>query len=292
VQEKMASLGALTAGIAHEIKNPLNFILNFSELCVDLAKELGEEIERLEGTLDEEAAGYLNDVLGDLSANAQKINAHGKRADSIVRNMLEHSRGKTGEPRPTDLNALVEEYVNLAYHGIRASDPNFNVTLQRDYADDVGTVDLVPQDLSRVILNLVNNACYAVHQRTGTAPDGYVPTVSIATRRSGGQVEVRIRDNGSGIPPEIRDKVFQPFFTTKPTGSGTGLGLSISYDIVVQEHQGTIQVESEPDRFTEFTIRLPAAAAPASAAVSLRDSPRVQTEEGLGKATALSGDPG
>ena len=171
--------------------------------------------------------------------------------------MLEHSRGQTGEPRSTDLNALVEEYVNLAYHGMRASDSSFNVSIQRDYGSDVGMVDLIPQDFSRVILNLVNNACYAVHQRAGRAPDGFVPTVSVATRRQGGSVEVRIRDNGPGIAPEIRDKIFQPFFTTKPTGSGTGLGLSISYDIVVQEHQGSIEVASEPDRFTELTIRLP-----------------------------------
>jgi len=266
VQEKMASLGALTAGIAHEIKNPLNFIVNFSDLCLDLTKELGEEIGRLEGKLDEEAAGYLKEILGDLNGNAEKINAHGKRADSIVRNMLEHSRGQTGEPRSTDLNALVEEYVNLAYHGIRASDSGFNVSIQSDYGDDVGMVDLVPQDFSRVVLNLVNNACYAVHQRTASAPDGYVPTVSVATRQRGDEVEVCIRDNGPGIPTEVRDKIFQPFFTTKPTGSGTGLGLSISYDIVVQEHQGSIEVRSEPDRFTEFTIRLPIAAAPASRA--------------------------
>lgn len=259
VQEKMASLGALTAGIAHEIKNPLNFIVNFSELSLDLTKELKEELTGLQ-ELDQETSGYLQEVVADLGGNAQKINAHGKRADSIVRNMLEHSRGERGERRSTDLNALVEEYVNLTYHGVRAGDSTFNASIQRDYGGDVGLVDVVPQDLSRVILNLVSNACYAVHQRAGTALDGYAPTVSIATRRAGSEVELRVRDNGTGIPPELKDKIFQPFFTTKPTGSGTGLGLSISYDIIVQEHHGAIRVDSEPDQYTEFSIRLPAGA--------------------------------
>ncbi len=256
-QEKMASLGALTAGIAHEIKNPLNFIVNFSELSRELTAELTEELDALGTAIDADTRGLVAELLADLTSNAEKINSHGKRADSIVRNMLEHSRGKSGERRPTDINALLDEYVNLAYHGMRASDTGFNVTIERDYDPAVGTLDVVPQDLSRVFLNLVNNACYAVHERQQRGEAGYSPILSVSTRRHNDHVEIRIRDNGSGIPTAIREQVFQPFFTTKPAGSGTGLGLSMSYDIVTQEHGGRIAVASEAGAFTEFAIVLP-----------------------------------
>lgn len=258
VQEKMASLGALTAGIAHEIKNPLNFIVNFSELSSELAGELFEEFAGLGDTIDAETRGLIEEILADLKSNAEKINGHGKRADSIVRNMLEHSRGKSGELRPTDINALLEEYLNLAYHGMRARDSSFNITIERDYDPTVGEINVVPQDLSRVFLNLVNNGCYAVHERQQRGgDDAYAPTLGVSTRRGDGRVQIRIRDNGTGIPAKIREQVFQPFFTTKPTGSGTGLGLSMSYDIITQEHGGRIEIDSEEGVFTEFLIDLP-----------------------------------
>jgi signal transduction histidine kinase len=268
VQEKLASLGALTAGIAHEIKNPLNFVNNFAELSVELAEELQQELESKRAELGEAAYDSLRALAEDLVRNAKKINEHGKRADSIVRGMLLHSRGQSGDWQSTDLNGLLEEYVNLSYHGMRAQDSSFNVTIERDYAADVGLVRTVPQDLSRVFLNIVNNACYAANdkkRRLDAAGDGagFSPRLSVRTRREGEMVEVRIRDNGDGIPQEIRDRIFNPFFTTKPTGQGTGLGLSISHDIVVQQHDGTLDVESEPGQFTEFIIRLPAAASAA-----------------------------
>jgi len=198
--------------------------------------------------------------------NARKINDHGRRADSIIRGMLLHSRGHSGERQDTDINAVLEEYVNLSYHGIRAQDSSFNVTLERNYDPTLGTVFAVPQDISRVFLNIVNNACYATHERKRQADasgeQGYAPTLQVTTRNLGDVVEVRIRDNGNGIPPEIRDRIFNPFFTTKPTGLGTGLGLSISHDIIVQQHHGQLEVNSEPGRFTEFIVRLPRAAAP------------------------------
>ena len=260
VQEKLASLGALTAGIAHEIKNPLNFVVNFAELSVSLADELRHSIESQQDHLEPKERQYWGEILQDLQDNARKINEHGKRADRIVRGMLQHSRGASGERQPTDLNALVAEYVSLAYHGLRANDPSFNVTFENSYDPSVGMWNVVPQDLSRVVLNIVNNACYAVHQRQREMGNGFVPTVSVRTHRLGDdRVEIRIRDNGPGIPDSVRDRIFTPFFTTKPTGEGTGLGLSISYDIVVQQHQGELRVESEAGRFTEFIIVLPAA---------------------------------
>jgi signal transduction histidine kinase len=257
-QEKMASLGMLTAGIAHEIKNPLNFIVNFSELSRDLAGELQEELGNVGERVDAETRGVLDEIVTDLKSNSEKIHQHGRRADSIVRNMLEHSRSESGEFRATDLNALLEEYVNLAYHGMRANDNTFNLTIERDYETSLAPINVVPQDLSRVFLNIINNGCYAVHERSKRGEPGFVPTLYVATRRLGDHVEIRIRDNGTGIPGDLRDKVFEPFFTTKPTGSGTGLGLSISYDIVVKVHHGRFQVDSEEGRFTEFRIELPA----------------------------------
>lgn len=256
-QEKMASLGTLTAGIAHEIKNPLNFIVNFSSLSQDLAGELEQELDGMKESLDAETRGIIEEIIGDLRGNAEKIHQHGTRADSIVRNMLEHSRGQSGEFRATDVNALLEEYVNLAYHGLRARDQGFNITIERHYDDTLTPLNAVPQDLSRVFLNLVNNACYAAHERAQQGEPGYTPTLTVRTRRIPEGAEIRIRDNGTGIPRAICDKIFQPFFTTKPTGSGTGLGLSISYDIVTQEHGGQMTVESEEGVFTEFRVVIP-----------------------------------
>ena len=260
-QEKLASLGQLTAGIAHEIKNPLNFVNNFSQLSIELADEVAEA---LADRRDETVGAVLEDVQGlldDLKFNAEKIHEHGRRADAIIRNMLEHSRSSPGERRKTDLNAIVEEYVNLAYHGMRARTTNFVVTLERDYAPDAGSVEIVPQDIGRVILNLTNNAFFAVHEKAAEAEDGYTPHVSVSTRRTEKAVEVRIEDNGPGIPEALREKIFEPFYTTKPTGEGTGLGLSISYDVIVQGHGGTLSVESEEGAGAMFVITLPAAPA-------------------------------
>jgi signal transduction histidine kinase len=255
--EKMASLGQLTAGIAHEIKNPLNFVTNFAELTVDLAKELSEEIANLSGKLLPKDSEYLLEIVGDISSNAQKINDHGKRADSIVKGMLLHSRGKTGEKQPTDINALLAEYVNLGYHGMRATDPNFNLKIDSVYDNAIGKISAIPQNISRVFLNLINNACYSTNQKKKELKDAYFPILQIMTKNLGDKVEIRVRDNGKGIPQEIIDKVFNPFFTTKPAGQGTGLGLSLSYDIVVQEHRGEMKVESEVGEFAEFTITIP-----------------------------------
>ena len=257
LQEKMASLGGLTAGIAHEIKNPLNFVNNFAELAADLSRELKQELETQRDRLDAETLKSVDDLLSDIELNLSKIADHGKRADSIVHGMLLHSRGTPGERRPTDLNALLDEYVNLAYHGMRAQDSAFNVSIEKDYDPTVGIIDVAPQDLSRVFLNITNNACYATRVRKRAAGDSYSPTLWVKTRRLGDQAEVRIRDNGTGIPRDILDKVFNPFFTTKPTGQGTGLGLSMSYDIVIAAHGGELLVESEEGSFTEFILRLP-----------------------------------
>lgn len=257
VQEKMASLGTLTAGIAHEIKNPLNFIVNFSDLSRELSDELSEEISTLGQTLNDSDRGLLEELIGDLKSNAEKINHHGKRADSIVRNMLDHSRGQRGERRKTDINGLLDEYVALAYHGMRATDPGFNVTIERDYDPQVGELTVVSQDLSRVFLNMLNNALYALKERQRQAGPDYTPILTATTLKSADHVEIRIRDNATGIPADQIEKVFQPFFTTKPTGSGTGLGLSISYEIVTQGHGGHMDVRSQVGEFTEFIIELP-----------------------------------
>jgi PAS domain S-box-containing protein len=256
--EKMASLGQLTAGIAHEIKNPLNFVNNFAGLSVELLDELKETAAPALAALDNDKRADIDEVVGMLTGNLEKIAEHGRRADGIVKSMLEHSRGDSGERREVDLNNLVEEALNLAYHGARAQDQNFNITLERDFGRGIAPIELVPQDITRVCLNLFGNGFYAAtkHQYQGAGPD-FRPVLKVATRDLGEAVEIRIRDNGTGIPPEIRDKLFQPFFTTKPTGEGTGLGLSISWDIVTQQHGGTIAVDSEVGAFTEFTVRLP-----------------------------------
>jgi PAS domain S-box-containing protein len=256
--EKMASLGQLTAGIAHEIKNPLNFVNNFATLSVDLLGELKETAAPGFAMLDEARRTEIDDLTRTLSGNLEKINEHGNRADAIVRSMLEHSRGSSGEQRSVSLNTLVDEALNLAYHGARARDQSFNITLLRDFDEDIAPTTLVPQDITRVLLNLFSNGFYAAHRRQAMeATPGFEPTLSVATRELGDVVEIRVRDNGIGIPEEVRDKLFQPFFTTKPTGEGTGLGLSISYDIVTQQHGGSITVDSKVGEFSEFTVRLP-----------------------------------
>lgn len=255
--EKMASLGQLTAGIAHEIKNPLNFVNNFAELTVDLAKELKEEIDKFTGTLSQNDIDYLDEIIGDINSNAKKINEHGKRADSIVKGMLLHSRGKAGDIQPTDINAVLAEYVNLGYHGMRAQDNTFNLKIETDYDSEIGLINVVPQDISRVFLNIINNACYATNQKKKELKEAYFPILKISTKNMQDGVEIRIRDNGTGIPQDVLDKVFNPFFTTKPAGQGTGLGLSLSFDIVVQEHKGEMKVESEIGEFAEFIIIIP-----------------------------------
>jgi signal transduction histidine kinase len=255
--EKMASLGQLTAGIAHEIKNPLNFVNNFASLSVDLLDELKEIAAPGFALLDETRQTEINDLTRTISGNLEKINEHGNRADAIVRSMLEHSRGSSGERRPVNLNTLVDEALNLAYHGARAQDQSFNVTLQRDVSEGIAPIMLAPQDITRVLLNLFSNGFYAACRRQSMETTGFEPTLRVATRELGDAVEIRVRDNGIGIPEEVKDKLFQPFFTTKPTGEGTGLGLSISYDIVVQQHGGSISVDSKVGEYSEFTIRLP-----------------------------------
>jgi signal transduction histidine kinase len=254
--EKMASLGELTAGVAHEIQNPLNFVNNFAEVSTELLDELATEQTKPAPDL-----GLETELLADLTQNLQKITHHGQRAASIVRGMLEHSRASTGERVLTDLNALCDEYLRLAYHGLRAKDKTFNATLQTDFAPVLPLVEAVSQDLGRVLLNLFTNAFYAVRQRQQQGEPGYAPTVHVRTQREGDEVVVRVRDNGTGIAAEVQQKIFQPFFTTKPTGEGTGLGLSLSYDIVVQGHDGTLEVESQEGDHTEFVVRLPFRAA-------------------------------
>jgi signal transduction histidine kinase len=256
VQEKMASLGALTAGIAHEIKNPLNFITNFSEISVDMLAEAREILGQCGRALATADAEYLDQLIADLKVNLVKIQEHGKRADSIVRGMLAHSRGSSGQFQPTDLNALIAEATNLAYHGLRAQDPVFNIALESEYDPTLPLVSVAPQDFSRVILNIVNNGCYAAHQRALKTP-GHRPVLRCVTSRTANGVEIRIRDNGTGISEEALPKIFNPFFTTKPAGSGTGLGLSLSYQIVVEQHKGTLRVETKEGEFTEFILTLP-----------------------------------
>jgi len=257
VAEKMASLGNLTAGIAHEIKNPLNFVNNFADLSVDLLSELKEILEPHRDKLDKNTLDDMDDLTATLEGNLKKIHEHGNRADSIVKGMLAHSRGKTGERVPLDVNALIREYVNLAYHGMRAKDSNFNVTIESAYDPNAGEIMGTPQDLSRVFLNIVNNACYSAHKRRLEEGDKLNPTIKVTTEKVEDRVRIRIRDNGRGIPAENLRRIFEPFFTTKPTGEGTGLGLSISWDIVVDQHRGTLEAASVEGEFAEFTVTLP-----------------------------------
>ncbi|BCM88195.1 serine/threonine-protein kinase PknB [Abditibacteriota bacterium] len=256
-QEKMASLGVLTAGVAHEIRNPLNFINNFAKLSVGFAEELEEEIRRHESKLDADTVSYVVELATDLKENSEKINQHGKRAESIIHSMLLHSRGAVGQPEPAALNQIVKESVDLAYHGIRATYPSFLVSLEECYDDSVGTMQIVPQEISRVFLNIASNAFDALREHQKTAAPEFSPKLSVSTLNLGDHVEICIRDNGTGMPQSIKEKIFDPFFTTKPTGQGTGLGLSMSYDIVVQQHRGEIRVESQEGQFTEFVVSLP-----------------------------------
>ncbi len=257
--EKLASLGQLTAGIAHEIKNPLNFVNNFSSLSAELIDELQETLAAV--TVDDKTRGEITELADTLRDNLGKVVQHGKRADSIVKNMLLHSRQGSGEHQPVDVNTLVEESLNLAYHGARAEKKGFNITLERSFDPAAGNVDLFPQEISRVLLNLISNGFYAATKRKAETNGGYEPTLSAATKDLGDRVEIRIRDNGTGIPAEVKEKMFNPFFTTKPAGEGTGLGLSLSHDIIVKQHAGSIEVDTQPGEFTEFRITLPRGAA-------------------------------
>ncbi|AYO83628.1 sensor histidine kinase [Methylobacterium brachiatum] len=254
--EKLASLGQLTAGIAHEIKNPLNFVNNFASLSSELVDELQEVLQP--ANLDAKTRAEVDEIADLLKGNLGKVVQHGKRADSIIKNMLLHSRSGSGEHRPVEINALVEESLNLAYHGARAAQPSFNITLVRAYDPAAGSADVYPQELTRVLLNLMSNGFYATEKRKAAgAEPGYEPTLSVTTRDLGDRVEIRVRDNGTGIPDSVKAKMFDPFFTTKPAGEGTGLGLSLSHDILVKQHGGSIDVATEPGQFTEFTITLP-----------------------------------
>ncbi len=247
--EKMASLGELTAGIAHEIQNPLNFVNNFSEVNTELIDELSEEVNK--GNLDEVKA-----IAKDIKSNEEKINYHGKRADAIVKGMLQHSRSSSGVKEPTDINALCDEYLRLSYQGLRAKDKSFNATMKTDFDNSIGKINIIPQDIGRVVLNLINNAFYAVNEKFKVQGSTFQPLVIVSTRKHGDKIEILVKDNGNGIPDSIKEKIFQPFFTTKPTGQGTGLGLSLSYDIV-NAHGGELNVESKEGEGTDFNIELP-----------------------------------
>jgi signal transduction histidine kinase len=245
----MASLGELTAGIAHEIQNPLNFVNNFSEVNRELLAEMKDEMDK--GNIVD-----AKEIANDVIANQEKINHHGKRADAIVKGMLQHSQSGSGVKEPADINALADEYLRLAYHGLRAKDKSFNATLKTNFDENIGKVNIIPQDIGRVILNLITNAFYAVNERSKQGIAGYEPTVEVSTRKEGDKVLIAVKDNGDGIPQKILDKIFQPFFTTKPTGQGTGLGLSLSYDIV-KAHGGELKVETKAGEGSEFIIYLP-----------------------------------
>ncbi|WBO84085.1 sensor histidine kinase [Hymenobacter yonginensis] len=253
--EKLASLGELTAGVAHEIQNPLNFVLNFSEVSVELVQELKEEVlHQLPATTMAPAA----ELLQNLEDNLQRITQHGQRAGGIVQGMLLHARTSASERQPTNLNALTDQFLRLAYQGMRAKDKAFNVTIETHFAPDMGLVSVAPQDIGRVLLNLFNNALYALRKRQQAQEPGYKPLLQVTTQCRSGQVELRVRDNGPGIAADVLDKIFQPFFTTKPTGEGSGLGLSISYDIVTQGHGGQLLCQTQEGAYTEFIMRLPA----------------------------------
>jgi two-component system NtrC family sensor kinase len=247
--EKMASLGELTAGIAHEIQNPLNFVNNFSEVNTELLVEMKDELKK--GNIDE-----ANAIANDVIDNEQKINHHGKRADAIVKGMLQHSQSSTGEKEPTDINKLADEYLRLSYQGLRAKDKSFNTTLKTNFDESIGKINIVPQDIGRVLLNLYNNAFYAVNKKKQKNTEGYEPVVTVSTKKMYDKVEIKVTDNGNGIPQKIVDKIFQPFFTTKPTGQGTGLGLSLSYDII-KAHGGEIKVDTKEGEGSTFIIQLP-----------------------------------
>jgi len=248
--EKMASLGELTAGIAHEIQNPLNFVNNFSEVSNELLDEMTEQLEK--GNANEAKA-----IANEVKMSLEKINLHGKRADGIVKSMLQHSRTSNNKKEPTDINVLADEYLRLAYHGLRAKDKSFNAALKTDYDENIGLIKIISQDIGRVILNLITNAFYAVMEKKKLHPAGYEPTVTVSTKKIDNKIIVEVKDNGTGIPQKAIDKIFQPFFTTKPTGQGTGLGLSLSYDIVTKGHGGELKVETKEGEYTAFSVILP-----------------------------------
>ena len=257
--QKLASLGQLTAGIAHEIKNPLNFVNNFSGVSSELIDELQDT---LKGPLDEKVRAEINELANTLRGNLDKVVQHGKRADAIVKNMLQHSREGSGEHRAVDINALVEESLNLAWHGARAEKQGFDIALERSFDPSAGEADIFPQDIRRALLNVISNGFYAASKRQAETNGGhYEPVLAASTKDLGGRVEIRIRDNGIGIPPDVKEKMFNPFFTTKPSGEGTGLGLSISHDIIVKQHGGSIEVDTQPGEFTEIRVILPRVAA-------------------------------
>ncbi len=248
--EKMASLGELTAGIAHEIQNPLNFVNNFSEVNTELIEEMYSEIDK--GNTEE-----IKAIANDIKENEKKINFHGKRADAIVKGMLQHSRNTSGEKEPADINALADEYLRLAYHGLRAKEKSFNASLETNFDQTIGKINMVAQDIGRVILNLFTNSFYSVSQKQKLQLEGYEPKICVSTKKLKDVVEIRVKDNGMGVPQKVVDKIFQPFFTTKPPGAGTGLGLSLSYDIITKGHGGEIQIITEEGKFAEFIIHLP-----------------------------------
>jgi signal transduction histidine kinase len=250
-REKMASMGELTAGIAHEIQNPLNFINNFSEVSKELAEEMEKEL--VQGNQQEAL-----DLSKNLKENLDKIAHHGKRAEAIVKGMLQHSRGASGVKEPTGINDMADEYLRLTYHAVRAKNKGFNVVVQTDFDSKVGNINVYPQDLARVLVNLYNNAFYSMHEKKKLLKEAYEPVISICTRKVAGNVVIRVKDNGMGIPQKILAKIFQPFFTTKPSGEGTGLGLSLSYDIVTKGHRGELSVETKEGEGAEFIVQLPA----------------------------------
>lgn len=248
--EKMASLGELTAGIAHEIQNPLNFVNNFSEVSSELIDEMTEQLEK--GNAEDAKA-----IANEIKMSLEKINIHGKRADGIVKSMLQHSRTSSNKKEPTDINVLADEYLRLAYHGMRAKDKSFNAAIKTDFDESIGLIRIISQDIGRVILNLITNAFYAVMEKKKLHPEGYEPTVTVSTKKIDNKIVVNVKDNGTGIPQKALDKIFQPFFTTKPTGQGTGLGLSLSYDIVTKGHGGELKVETKEGEYTGFSVILP-----------------------------------
>lgn len=262
--EKLSSLGMLSAGIAHEIQNPLNFVINFSKLSAKLVEDLQDIVAEEQELLTPEAKQRvaelneeLDEIVGDLHANLQKIEEHGNRAISIIRGILLYSRGKENEFIPTDLAKLVKEYVWLSYHSMRANYKGFNLTIREEYATGLPLQRVVPQDFSRAVLNLMNNACYAVYSKSKRAAVGFEPVIAVSLRQEGDQICLQIEDNGTGMPDAVKEQIFKPFYTTKPAGEGTGLGLSITRTIIEEKHKGTIQVDSEEGKFTRFTIRIP-----------------------------------
>lgn len=256
-QEKLASLGLLTAGIVHEIRNPLNFVINFGKLSRDLIKDLGEDLEDVEKDVDQETLEDIRDIMASLDENLEKIKEHGERAISIIQNILLYSRGKEDERIPTDVCKLVKEYVWLSYHAMRANLKDFNISVEEQYDEGIPLQSVVPQDLSRAVLNVMNNACYAVWEKSQTGLKDYKPTVSVKVARQGNELAISITDNGTGMSAEVKQRLFDTFFTTKPTGQGTGLGMYITRKIIEEKHQGRIEFDSEHGQFTTFTLIIP-----------------------------------